>query len=152
MRKFNVVFGEVIQESYSNIPQLPVIITDEAGDEVMTTYLTPFRRYCFQISGDTFGNCDMGASPVMNFSIMYYLTPEMRKDLMKGQIALAIEYFLSHGYAIRACERYLETSQDKEFIIIRPDCNPNAFMFGSKDESIANYDDFINKCDEWLFD
>lgn len=152
MRKFEVKFGEVIQESYRNIPQLPIIVIDEQGNEISAGYLTPFRRYCFQVSGDTCGNADYGSSNVINLMALYPLEENMRKEMLKGQIAIAIETFLTRGYVEFPCRR---SSGNEEYTIVRPDYNPVFYESMPEDTencNAKNYLDFIEKCDKWLFD
>ena len=118
MRKFNVVFGEVIQDSYRSIPQLPISIVDEQETEISVGYLTPFRRYCFQVSGDTCGNADYGSSNVLNLMALYPLEENMRKEMLKGQIAIAIETFLTRSYVEFPCRRI---SENGEYTITKTD-------------------------------
>ena len=146
MKKFNVVFGEIIQENGSipHIPHIEVVIKDEEGTRVTTGYLSPFRGYCFQVSGDTKGTGDYGASDVLDLRGIRKLESNVRQAWLKGQAALAIEGYLSKYYALAPCER---AADGEEFTIIRPNYNP---FVGYKEEP-DNYSEFINKCDEWLF-
>ena len=152
MRKFNVKFGEVIQDSCRSIPQLPISIVDEQETEISVGYLTPFRRYCFQVSGDTCGNADYGSSNVLNLMALYPLEENMRKEMLKGQIAIAIETFLTRSYVEFPCRRI---SENGEYTITRPDYNPVFYESMPEDMenlNAKNYIDFIEKCDKWLFD
>ena len=147
MRTFTVSFGEVIQESYRNIPQLPISIVDEQNNEVSKGYLTPFRRYCFQVSGDTHGNGDFGSSNVINLMSLYPLDEGLRKELLKGQITMAIETFIERGYVQFPCRK---SSGNEEYKIMRPEYNPPIVDIGN--EQYHYFNDFVTKCDEWLFD
>ena len=143
MRKFEIKFGEIIQEE-GHIPHIEVLIKDEEGTKITTGYLSPFRAYCFQVSGDAKGTGDFGSSDVLDLRGIRKLEPQVRQAWLKGQAAIAIEDYLSKYYSIAPCER---AAAGDDYTIIRPNYNPFV-AYGDKPD---NYSEFINKCDEWLF-
>lgn len=146
MKKFTVRFEEVIGD-YREIPQLPVVIIDtDTHEEITRGYMAPFRRYCFQISADTEGNCDMGSSNTINLSQLFPFDSGLRKELIKGQIALCVESYLNRAYSRFEIEREY---QPGEYIIEHPNYNPPCY--GVTNDSYNNYNEFIKKCDDWLF-
>lgn len=143
MRKFEVNFGEIIQEP-NRIPHIEVCIKDEEGQKITTGYLSPFRAYCFQVSGDAKGTGDFGSSDVLDLRGIRRLEAQVRHAWLKGQAVIAIEDFLSKYYALDPCKR---VADGEEFVIVRPNYNP----FVAYGEEPDNYSDFIARCDEWLF-
>ena len=143
MKKFNVVFGEIIQEE-GHIPHIEVLIKDEEGQKITTGYLSPFRAYCFQVSGDSKGTGDFGSSDVLDLRGIRRLEAQVRQAWLKGQAAIAVEDFLSKYYALDPCKR---AADGEEFVIVRPNYNPVVY-YGEEPD---NYNEFIKKCDEWLF-
>lgn len=68
-------------------------------------YLSPFRKYCFQVSSDVEGNGDMGSSKVIGLNNVLNLKVEnhevvrpdqfeMNFNLLKGQALVAIMDFV----------------------------------------------------------
>lgn len=49
-------------------PIMKLEVVDNGGEVVKTGYLSPFRGYCFQVSGDTEGNGDYGSSGVIGLA------------------------------------------------------------------------------------
>lgn len=91
---------------YNENIKMPIgILTDENGEEV--GYLSPFRNYCFQVSGTFDGQMDLGSSKVIGLGNVWnakksrseigYQTNlnwyDTKKELLKGQAALAIMSF-----------------------------------------------------------
>ena len=143
MRKFTVSFGEIIQEP-EHIPHIEVLIRDEEGNNIRTGYLSPFRGYCFQVSGDAKGVGDYGSSDTLDLRGIRKLEPNVRAAWLKGQAAIAIEDYLAKYYALDPCKR---AANGEEFTIIRPNYNP----FVGYGEEPDVYSDFIIRCDKWLF-
>lgn len=93
-----IQFGELINEK--SFPQLQVIAEDR------TYYLSPFRKYCFQVSGDEFGDGDYGSNSVFGLDslmTMYQSGPsniggakDVRKYVIANMIFAALSCFAEY--------------------------------------------------------
>lgn len=95
--------------SYHGMPI--AILVDESGEEV--GYLSPFRKYSFQVSGTFEGQGDMGSTRVVGLMNILGSTSdvnqpancgwdETRRELLKGMASMAIMQFCgNHGYVYR---------------------------------------------------
>lgn len=63
-------FGNIITNSKDNMPLLVVLANGK-----VCGYLSPFRKYSFQISRTVDGECDMGASPVLGLKNILFAKP-----------------------------------------------------------------------------
>ena len=89
-----IELGNITFEGRSDIPTVEIM----AGDKI-TGYLTPFRGYSFQVSGDKHGDGDYGASPVIAFykDVLKGIPKSAALTLLSGQATMAL---VSHrGYA-----------------------------------------------------
>ena len=121
--KLDIEFGEMIINEESKIPMLPVNVfsIDDAGTKTImdTTYLCPFRGYCFQVCGTKDGDGDYGSSGVIGLGHVLtvkrgdgpvfrsnYNSDGIIKELMRGQICLAMNQFYGtiDRYMFRRCE------------------------------------------------
>ena len=104
-----IVIGDVIFKE--NIP-LAVLVSANSGETL--GYLSPFRGYCFQVSNTVEGEGDLGSSIPIGLGNILHMEKSsegsavlkrsslswdsVRKELLKGQAALAIMNFIE-GWA-----------------------------------------------------
>lgn len=67
MKIYRAKFGEVTVTD-SDFPQVEVLINNEEGTTIFKGWLSPFRGYRFQVSGNDNGVGDFGSSPVIQYS------------------------------------------------------------------------------------
>lgn len=94
-----------IQFTNSKMP-IGILVDKESGDEI--GFLSPFRSYKFQVSGTFDGQWDLGSSKVIGLGNVWHANKsrgdgigyqsnltwfETKKELLKGQAALAIMGF-----------------------------------------------------------
>lgn len=72
-------FGNITTSSKSGMPMLEVM-----ANEKVIGYLSPFRKYSFQISRTINGECDMGASPVLGLKNILFAKPGEPEDYDYG--------------------------------------------------------------------
>lgn len=72
-------FGNITTTGKSNMPMLEVLVNDQ-----VCGYLSPFRKYSFQISRTINGECDMGASPVLGLKNILFAKPGDPEDYDSG--------------------------------------------------------------------
>ena len=155
-----LVLGKTTFEGYSRIPV--VALVNGEGREV--GYLSPFRGYSFQVSGDRDGQGDLGSSQVIglnnimdarlgtsrNLGYQSNLTQISTKaELLKGQAMLAINKFCGLSSSIReelgaakAVSVYRERRIDDMTL---DDGRELPFIWGGTD-----LDRFIAYCIRWL--
>jgi hypothetical protein len=122
----------------------------EDGKQYLSTgYLTPFRRYCFQVSLNERGDCDMGSSPVigdMRHVLNYLIDPELPldpctgKSFLNGQAVLAVQAFIP-SYALGR-QVFVEKFSYKYF--------SKDFLCLTQDENLKNWSKFIDMCYDWI--
>lgn len=94
--------------------KMPIgVLVDEDGNEV--GYLSPFRNYKFQVSGTFEGDRDIGSSKVVGLGNIWHANKsrgdgigyqsnltwfDTKKELLKGQAALALLDFERHDYKV----------------------------------------------------
>ena len=77
--------GSIVYNEGSTMPQMELL----ANGEVFG-YLSPFRGYCFQVSEDTKGNCDLGASEIVDIKTVVDALPGKAETLLKGLAITAL--------------------------------------------------------------
>lgn len=107
-----VTLGDIIQnEETYGMPVIEVILNGQC-----TGYLSPFRRYSFQVSMTAQGQCDMGSSPVVGLKNVLKITApgsigsgyqsnlawdgEAQACLLKGLALQALVEYASHEDAV----------------------------------------------------
>lgn len=129
------------------IPTVRIDIDIDGG--VHTGYLTPFRRYCFQVSVNENGDCDMGSSPVigdMRYVLNHLMDPTLPLDpctgktFINGQAALAVQAFIPSGWRGRRVlvEKFSYKYYSADFVGL------------THDENIKNWSKFIDMCYDWI--
>lgn len=94
--------------------KMPIgVFVDEEGNEV--AFLSPFRNYKFQVSATFDGDRDMGSSKVIGLGNIWSANKsrgdgigyqsnltwfDTKKELLKGQAALALLDFERHDYKV----------------------------------------------------
>ena len=84
------------QPGDNNIPHMKITLTDAEGNKVVKGYLSPFRGYRFQVSGDSHGSGDYGSTTVMDLRdlIMRSAKPYQASDLLEMMAQQAIYNFI----------------------------------------------------------
>ena len=150
MKKLNIINARIsVGVPYipddGTIPTVRIdIYTDgEDGKQYLRTgYLTPFRRYCFQISGNEKGGCDMGASPALTDMkpILGLMDKKAGKSFLNGQAALAVQAFIpSYSFGRKV---FVENFSYKYL--------PKDYLSIIQDENIKNWCNFIDQSYEWI--
>ena len=87
---------ELLRVSEGRIPQMKVILLDKEGNRIRKGYLTPFRGYRFQVSGNSEGVGDYGSTTVMDLKdlIMRSAKPYQASDLLEMMAEQAIFLFI----------------------------------------------------------
>ena len=99
---------------FYGVRNMPIgVLTDEEGNEV--GFLSPFRNYKFQVSATFEGSRDLGSSKVIGLGNVWHANKsrgdgigyqsnltwfDTKKELLKGQAALAILDFERHDYKV----------------------------------------------------
>ena len=106
-----VTMKEIRFYGFRNMPI--AVLIDENGNEV--GYLSPFRNYKFQVSGTFEGDRDIGSSKVVGLGNIWNANKsrgdgigyqsnltwfDTKKELLKGQAALALLDFERHDYKV----------------------------------------------------
>ena len=147
--KLNITHSDIPNlnnQHLNNQPVLRLTITDEDNFIFGEGFLTPFRRYCFQVSSNPTIGDDMGASPIIEYrKILNNLPREEVKDLLRGQAVLAIETWLTQQ------ERRIQIilGYADEAIISRNGAYKNTERSITGEKSVM--DEFINDCYDWIF-
>lgn len=91
------------QSEEGRIPQMKVTLLDEEGNPVAKGYLTPFRGYRFQVSGNAEGVNDLGSTIVMDLRAFVknaekpYQASDMLEMMAHQAIFLFIKTILNIG-------------------------------------------------------
>ena len=130
--------------------RIDVHLDGEDGEQYLSKgYLTPFRRYCFQVSANERGDCDMGSSPAigdMRYVLNYLVDPELPldpctgKSFINGQAALAVQAFIPSTY--RGRKVLVEKFSYKYY--------SSNFVGLTHDENLKNWSKFIDMCYDWI--
>ena len=99
---------------FYGIKKMPIgVLIDEDGNEV--GFMSPFRNYKFQVSGTFEGDRDIGSSKVVGLGNIWHANKsrgdgigyqsnltwfDTKKELLKGQAALALLDFERHDYKV----------------------------------------------------
>ena len=94
------------------LPILAVTVVTDEGEKIRRGFLSPFRKYCFQVSGTVNGSGDFGASEVIGlknikieelgygFGHESNHNPEgVTKELFRGQAVIALAQFAAMNQA-----------------------------------------------------
>jgi hypothetical protein len=121
-----------------------MVIVNEDGFIFGEGFLTPFRRYCFQVSTNLAIGDDAGSSPIIEYrKILDNLPREEVKSLLHGQAVLAIEKWL-----MREKNRIFIRFGSEEEI----DRTTAIYLYGQTitgEKSVM--DEFIDDCYNWIF-
>ena len=149
--EFIIRMGQISFEGRSGIPTMALNLVEvdpETKEDkiIQTGYLTPFRGYSFQISGNKKGDCDMGSSPVIAFykdafaSLTQFKNYQVLNPVLKGQAMMAIVQFTNNAY----CEKtVVENGEIKNFIHVNP--RVDLSMVGAR-----QLDRFIAESIKWI--
>lgn len=87
---------EFLRQEGDGIPHMKVTLTDAEGNKVTEGYLSPFRGYRFQVSGNSRGSGDYGSTIVMDLRdlIMRSAKPYQASDLLEMMAQQAIYEFI----------------------------------------------------------
>lgn len=87
MDKMNVIaLGNIVYSDCCDMPQLEVMFNG-----MVVGYLTPFRHYCFQVSGTVDGAGDLGSSPIIKLDeIIINNSRDASLVILKGLAMLAL--------------------------------------------------------------
>ena len=82
-----IELGNLTFEGNSGIPTVEIKVEDK-----VTGYLTPFRGYSFQVSGNKSGDGDHGSSPVIAFyrDVLAGIPKGAALTLLSGQATMAL--------------------------------------------------------------
>ena len=128
-----------------SIPFVRLVIVNEDGFIFGEGFLTPFRRYCFQVSSNLEIGDDMGSSPIIEYrKILDKLPREEGKILLHGQIVLAVEQWLMREKN-RIKIRF--DNEDEEVDRTAVTYSYRNSITGEK----SVMDRFIDDCYEWIF-
>ena len=83
---------ELLRVPEGRIPQMKITLLDEEGNQIRKGYLTPFRGYRFQVSGNAEGVGDYGSTYVMDLrALMQCLAkPYQASDVLEMMANQAI--------------------------------------------------------------
>lgn len=87
---------ELLRTPEGRIPQMKITLLDGEGNTIRIGYLTPFRKYRFQVSGNAEGSGDFGSSFVMDLPeiITKSAKPYVASDMLEMMAQLAISNFV----------------------------------------------------------
>ena len=87
---------EMLRQPEGEIPHMKITLLDEEGNKITSGYLTPFRGYRFQVSGDSRGSGDFGSTFVMDLrALMECLAkPYQASDILEMMADQAIFLFI----------------------------------------------------------
>jgi hypothetical protein len=98
MLNYNMSFGE-LTFTENKMPILELVIKDENGDTIKNGYLTPFRKYCFQVSGNKKGDGDYGSTACINFDVFKTLPDRALAETLRCMAVAAMAAFANSNYA-----------------------------------------------------
>ena len=137
-----------LQLSETGFPTIEIRIFRPDGLSVLSRgYLSPFRGYCFQVSGSRKGDVDKGASPALQpFSKMLANVPDdesgtVKKTLLKGQAIIALHRYLQRDFDHHVLEDQHVVIDQSDLVVQR--------TWGHKDP--LPLDRFIDACYAWIF-
>ncbi len=87
---------ELLRTPEGKIPQMKITLLDGEGKTIRKGYLTPFRKYRFQVSGNAEGSGDFGSTFVMDLPgiITKSAKPYVASDMLEMMAQLAISNFI----------------------------------------------------------
>ena len=91
-----VEFTEITFERYTSIPTLHIEATYENGEK-RSRFLTPFRKYCFQVSATIDGEGDCGSSPITMFRDLSNLDKAITTPVIWSAAVTALYNFCHTG-------------------------------------------------------
>ena len=123
-RKFNTAKSLEIVTSEDGFPQLRIPCIDIWKDEEVEHdyYLSPFRGYCFQISGDENGNGDYASTPVIGLGNVISACRAYHRPASSSSIYSSNFYSLERGIfdsLVNACIDKFECSSENSFMEFR---------------------------------
>lgn len=112
--KSHLEFGKAFVEEGSQIPQIEIKVMLDLpnGDKyhITTKYLSAFRDYAFQVSGNEHGESDLGSTPVFGLDTFGHILQSGRSNLDTPQTQLyimscvaldAIRRFANHNCSVK---------------------------------------------------
>lgn len=139
-----IKIGETFIPTGGTIPTVKISICDiESREEILPSgYLSPFRRYCFQVSGNEGGEYDMGSSPALSDMrpILGLMSENDGKIFLNGQAALAVQAFIP-SYTLG--EKVLVENFSYKYL-------PKYYRLTSDSENVKNWSNFIDMCYKWI--
>lgn len=88
---------EIMQrESVDMIPHMKITLLNEEEEEVRVGYLSPYRRYCFQVSANSRGDGDLASTITMD---LHQLIIGAAKPYGGSQILLELIYLAITRFA-----------------------------------------------------
>ena len=98
MKNYTMSFGS-ISFTENKMPILELVIKDETGKQINSGFLTPFRKYCFQVSGDKKGSGDYGSTSCINFDVFKTLPDRVLVETLRCMAIAAMVAFANSNYA-----------------------------------------------------
>lgn len=98
MKNYTMTFGELTFTD-NKMPILELVIKDENGNIIKNGYLTPFRKYCFQVSGNKKGEGDYGSTACINFDVFKNLPDKALAETLRCMAVAAMVAFANSNYA-----------------------------------------------------
>ncbi len=95
-RVTGVEFTKITFEGHSGIPTLHIEATYENGEK-RERFLTPFRKYCFQVSATIDGEGDCGSSPITLFQEFSQLDKAITTPVLWSAAVTALYNFCHTG-------------------------------------------------------
>lgn len=92
----NVEFTGITFEGHTDIPTLHIEATYETGEK-RERFLTPFRKYCFQVSATIDGEGDCGSSPITMFQEFSHLGKRITSPILWSAAVTALYNFCHTG-------------------------------------------------------
>ena len=111
---YEMKFNEEIKYTPGKMPTLLIDVVDPEGKTIATGYLTPFRKYRFQVSGSMEGDGDFGSTQVIPFSEFATLPRVAIAEILRSLAAAAVTAFAQSGYIYRHID-------DEEYAVIPAD-------------------------------
>lgn len=128
----------------NNQPVLRLRIMDNNGSTLDGGFLTLHQKYRFQVSSNLAIGDDAGASPIIEYrKILSNLPREEVKDLLRGQVALAIEEWLRRKRNKLKIWHGVNEGVDTSSTFISTENS----ITGEK----SDMDRFIDVCYDWIF-
>ena len=64
------------RESVDMIPHMKITLLNEEGEEIRVGYLSPYRRYCFQVSANDRGDGDLASTITIDLPALVTSAPK----------------------------------------------------------------------------